>query len=123
MRYHHLTHEERDRLAVLRSQGKTLCEISDVVHRSTATLSRELRRNQGAYGYYPQSAHRLAQRRLRLSHWSPRLKSPALRQEVWHLLEKRWSPELIAGRLRRVRSDLPAVSPEAIYQWIYAERR
>ncbi len=128
MKYHHLSHEERDRLAVLRSEGKTLRQIAEVLGRSIGTLSRELGRNKhkppwGAKVYYPYTAHRMAQQRLCLSHRSPRLKSHALRQEVWKFLEKRWSPELIAGRLRCVRPDLPTIGKEAIYQWIYKDRR
>ena len=128
MKYHHLSHEERDHLAVLRSQGKTLREIARILGRSIGTLSRELSRNRhkprwGPPIYYPHTAHRLAQQRLRLSHWSPRLKNTALRQEIWKLLEKRWSPELIAGRLESVRPDLPRVCKETIYQWIYGDRR
>lgn len=126
MNYHHLNHQERDQLAVLRSQGKTLREISGVLGRSPGTLSRELKRNESLSrkgGYFPQTAHRLAERRLRLSHWSPRINHAALRQELWRMLEKKWSPELISGRLRRLRPDLPSVCPETIYQWIYTERR
>jgi IS30 family transposase len=126
MNYHHLNHEERDRLAVLRSQGKTLREISHSLGRSPGTLSRELRRNESLSrtgGYFPRAAHRLAQRRLRLSHWTPRINHTALRQEIWQMLENGWSPELISGRLHRLRPDLPSVCPETIYQWIYTERR
>jgi len=126
MNYHHLSHQERDQLAVLRSQGKTLREISHVLGRSPGTLSRELRRNESltkSGGYFPQAAHRFAQRRLRLSHWTPRIHHSALRHEIWQMLEKGWSPELISGRLRRLRPELPTVCPETIYQWIYTERR
>jgi IS30 family transposase len=38
------------------------------------------------------------------------------------MLTKGWSPELIAGRLQRIRPELPSITYEAIYQWIYAER-
>lgn len=126
MNYHHLSHEERDRLAVLRSEGKTLRHISQALGRSPGTLSRELRRNESPTrkgGYYPQSAHRLAERRLRLSHWTQRIPHAALRHEIWRMLENKWSPELISGRLRSLRPELPAVCPETIYQWIYTERR
>jgi IS30 family transposase len=46
----------------------------------------------------------------------------ALHQEVNRLLEYRWSPELIAGRLKQTRPELPPISHEAIYQWIYKHR-
>jgi IS30 family transposase len=39
-------------------------------------------------------------------------------------LAEGWTPEQIAGRLRRgVEVDLLAVSPETIYGWIYRARR
>jgi IS30 family transposase len=128
MNYKHLNEEERDRLAVLKSQGQSLREIAQELGRSHTTLSRELKRNRhkppwGARVYYPHTAHRKADHRLRQSHCRLRLKSMDVRLEVLRLLEKRWSPELIAGRLKRIRPDLPSVSPEAIYQWIYSQRR
>jgi IS30 family transposase len=36
------------------------------------------------------------------------------------MLNNKWSPEIIAGRLK-FRPDLPHISPEAIYQWIYSD--
>ena len=38
------------------------------------------------------------------------------------MLSKGWSPELIAGRLKREHPHWDTVSHEAIYQWIYSER-
>lgn len=32
-----------------------------------------------------------------------------------------WSPELISGRLKK-RKDLPVISHESIYQWVYADK-
>ncbi len=45
MIYTHLTNEERDKLAVLRSRGWKLREIAEKIGRSMGTLSRELKRN------------------------------------------------------------------------------
>jgi transposase, IS30 family len=123
MKYRHLDQKERDELAVLRSQGLTLRAIAQRMGRSYSSLSRELWRNKGQYGYFPHTAQKRAEQRLRLSHRSPRMKNSALRQEVWRLLERRWSPELISGRLKMFRPDLPSISAEAIYQWIYEDRR
>lgn len=127
MSYHHLSEEERDRFALLRSEGKSLRSISQQLGRSHSTLVRELKRNRhkpswGPRVYYPHTAQHKAEQRLRGSHRRPRLKSAELHQEVTQLLEKRWSPELIAGRLKRTRADLPSLSPETIYPWIYQRR-
>ena len=128
MSYEHLNEEERNRLAVLRGEGHSLRAISRVLGRSPGTLCREIQRNThkprwGAKRYYAHTAHRKACYRLRTSHQRERLKSAALRLEVVRLVQQRWSPELIAGRLKRTRPELPQISPEAIYQWIYTYRR
>jgi transposase, IS30 family len=128
MRYKHLNAGERDEIAVQRSQGKTWRVIAQGLGRSHATLVREWHRNRhkppwGARVYYPHTANKKAQERLRESHRRIRLKSMDLRLEVLKRLETYWSPELIAGRLKRVRPDLPTISPEAIYQWIYSQRK
>lgn len=130
MNYHHLSPDERDQLAVLYSQGINIRAIARKLGRSFSTVSRELRRNayrfphrQRPPEYYPLGAQRKAAERLRRCHQRPRLKNASLHQEVAQLLEKRWSPELIAGRLKRTRPELPTLSPETIYQWIYRHRQ
>lgn len=130
MNYHHLSVEERDQIAIWHGQGWTLRAMAEKLGRSFSSLSRELQRN--AYRdphrkrrppvYFPHGAQQKADRRLHQSHRRPRLKSAELHQEVIRLLENRWSPELIAGRLKSTRSDLPSLSPETIYQWIYRHR-
>ncbi len=127
MNYRHLNQEERDRLAILKSQGLSIRAIAQQLGRSHSTLVRELRRNRhkpkwGRYVYLPHPADQQAQDRLRASHRRPRLKCAAVHQEVVRLLERYWSPELIAGRLKRSRPELPTLSPETIYQWIYRYR-
>jgi IS30 family transposase len=127
MEYHHLAPNERDQLAVLHGQGLALRAIAQRLGRSASTLSRELRRNgykrpKRPLRYFPHGAQGRADQRLRKSHRRPRLKNAALHQEVIRRLESRWSPELIAGRLKQIRPDLPPISHEAIYQWIYRHR-
>ena len=127
MSYAQLNKMERDRLAVLRSEGRTLRNIAQELGRSASTVCRELKRNKhkptwGRRVYYPHAAQEKAQERLHRSHRRSWLKCAALHQEVARLLERRWSPELIAGRLRQTRPDLPRISHETIYQWVYQRR-
>ncbi|HXF93572.1 MAG TPA: IS30 family transposase [Nitrospiraceae bacterium] len=63
-----------------------------------------------------------AEARRRAAVRRPRLRDPWVRAYVRGQLRQGWSPELIAGRLRRLR-PAHAVSHEAIYQWVYAEAR
>jgi|SRR6185312_16039884 len=128
MNYSHLNEEDRDRLAVLHNQGLSLRAIAKQLGRSHSTLVRELRRNRhkpkwGKRLYLPHKAHQKARERSEKGHLRPRLKSVSVHQEVVRLLEHRWSPELIAGRLKRTHPELPSLSPETIYQWIYQHRR
>ena len=121
--YKQLNANERDILAVLKSRGKSLREIAEVLKRSPSTLSRELKRNAPPVytGYYlSHKAQERAERRKHESHRRPRLKNDFIRQYVEKCLRLGWSPELIAGRLP---IDHPgqSVSHEAIYQWVYQE--
>ena len=123
--YHHLSEEERDLMAVLRSRGVSLRAIARALSRTPATLSRELRRNAPPIrtGYYlPHKAQARAEARWQAAVRRPRLRDPWVRYYVTRQLRRGWSPELIAGRLRRLR-PIQAVSHEAIYQWVYAEAR
>src|SRR5665213_3247861 len=82
MTYTHMTDKERDQLAVYRSRGLTLRQISGRLHRSIGTLSRELQRNRSIRGYFAGHAHDQSQTRLRTGHKRMRLKSRVLRHEV-----------------------------------------
>lgn len=121
--YEHLDANERDLLAVLKSKGKSLREIAEILKRSPSTLSRELKRNAPPVytGYYlSHKAQERADKRNRESHRRPRLKSDCIRRYVEKYIRLGWSPELIAGRLAIKHPGL-FISHEAIYQWIYQE--
>jgi transposase, IS30 family len=120
--YRQLTEEERDTLVILFNRGRSLRAIAGFLGRSAGSLSREIRRNSTERGYRPHQAQRLA--RARLSGWRQRrrLKSAALRRQVEGLLQRSWSPEIIAGWLER-QQGRKVISHEAIYQWIYKDAR
>ena len=121
--YEHLSLHERERVAVWRGQGMSLRDMASRLGRSASTLSRELNRNRSFHGaYWPQKAQERADQRLCNGHKHPRLKTRVMQFEVERMLGFGWSPELIAGRIRTHRPDLPSISPEAIYQWIYTLR-
>jgi len=124
--FKHLSSDERDQLAVLSSRGLPLREIGQRLGRSASSLSRELKRNRprrGKQDYLPHKAQARAIERHQEGHKRMRLKSRVLRHEVEQQLIKGWTPELISGQFRDFRPELPPVSTESIYQWIYAEAR
>lgn len=119
-RYKHMSLEERDRVAEMKSFGHTVTEIAEALGRSKSTLSRELRRNATpAYKVYlSHRAHERAVTRKQEAGSRPRLKNEQVVTYVRKKLEQGLSPELIAGRIGLEHSRLN-ISHEAIYQYIY----
>lgn len=121
-----LTFADREEIAVLRAQGKSLRQIGEALGRSASTISRELRRNNPGTGSYRASkAHALAYERASRPKPAKLHTNQALRAKVEADLAKKYSPEQIAGRLLR---DYPddeemRVSPETIYQSLYIQSR
>lgn len=120
--YNLLTLEEREEISVLRSQGFSLEYIGTAIGRHKSTISRELARN-SSITYECYRAHRAVQRaavRRSAASQRKRLKNDKIRAYVREKLSEDWTPELIAGRLLVDHPGL-TISPEAIYQYIYAK--
>jgi IS30 family transposase len=123
----YLDREERYELARLREDGLPMRQIAARMGRSPSTISRELDRNTDPRtgAYQPERAHRLAWERQRRPKESKLSGHPALRARVQQMLDRRYSPEQVSGRLRVLHPDDPAmrVSHETIYQSIYVYPR
>lgn len=125
--YEHLSAEERATLMVMKGQNCKVREIARVLHRAPSTISRELSRN--ATEDKPYDAKAAGQRARRLTQ-TPR-RAPKLAAEtplfvvVVDRLREGWSPEQIAGTLKRLWPDAPDrhVSHETIYTALYAMPR
>lgn len=120
MSYRQLTPEERYALSALRRQGLSQAAIARTLHRHPSTISRELRRNSRGHWYRPSKAEQMTRGRRSRSRRNLRIQESSWALVV-SLLELRWSPEQIAGRLRsegRLR-----ISHETIYRHIWADRR
>lgn len=124
-----LSLEERRELYKYRRMGAGVRELARTLHRSPSTISEELKRNapelsRGAD--YIELAHRAsaaARERRRHASSRMRLKSKAVQTAVVYLLTKRrWTPERIAGYLKRNHAE-HYVCDESIYQWLYKERK
>lgn len=119
--YRHLSEEERNLLVVLLNRNNSIRSIAGTLGRSPSSISREIKRNFGKTKYRANRAQERAVERQHSAHSKGRLKSHALRIEVEHMLMQGYTPEQIAGRLPLVHPELPGISHEAIYQWIYTE--
>lgn len=121
--YAQLTVEERVEIYRLHADGKSRRAIGARLGRSAATISRELRRNSVPTkawegGYAPLRSQALTDRRRQRGRPHKLTSSPELRATVRGYLEQGWSPEQIAGRLRRMRGQA-VISHESIYRFIY----
>jgi len=116
----HLTLTEREVLYRLRKKGKSKAEIAELMGRHRSTIYRELKRNTGQRGYRPKQAQRRAEQR-RLACRRPRkMEDGSVHHYVEERLEKRWSPDQIAGRSRQDFARQPSrrLSRQTIYNWI-----
>ncbi len=128
MSYTQLTLVERFRIFHMRVVGYRVREIARELGRSHSTISRELKRNTTAEGLSPMwiaHAQRLCEQRRRRARHQRGQDNEALRGYVIERLHAHWSPQTIAGRLRR---DFPRrgsmrISHEGIYRWVYADAR
>lgn len=122
-RYKQLTLSERIELYRMHREKRSVRAIAAALGRSPSTISRELQRNSRptkvwSEGYKPVRAEQLRARR---RSWDARFKlarDPALRAHVYEGLRAGWSPEQIAGKLRREHGRC-IISHEAIYRFIY----
>jgi IS30 family transposase len=115
-----LTAKDRAVLAQLLDLQRPKTEIARRlgVHRST--IYRELARNTGPSGYLDIEAQQRTDARRIFSHRRRKLEQPVVHEFVCQGLRKCWSPDQIAGRLRRAfpRQPRRQVSRQTIYSWI-----
>ena len=125
MSYRHLSLQERYVIHHLKLIKLSNREIGRRLGRPHTTIGRELARNgptRPEYGpYWHESAHRRAEARWRFARHRRRADHGPLRRYVVRRLERDWSPEQIAGRLRLDHGDDPRmrISAETVYQWAY----
>ncbi len=123
----YLDREERYEIARLVDAGWSQRKIAERLSRAASTICREISRNRDARSgqYVPERAHTLAWERQRRPKDSKLAQNPRLRMTVQAWLDDRWSPDQIAGRLRREYPDDGGmqISHETIYQGIYVYPR
>jgi IS30 family transposase len=121
-----LSFGEREEIALGRARDESMRSIAARLGRSPSTICRELTRNTDPRGQYrATTAHALAYGRASRPKPAKLVTNLALRQRVEQDLEKKYSPEQIAGRLRVDFPDDPEmrVSTETIYQSLYVQSR
>jgi len=123
-----ITLYEREQIEAWLRMGRRKKWIAGKLNRDYSIVKREIKRNSGAYlPYIAQEADYYATRRKKktnkrkLEKWQ----NEKLTEYVKGLLDDGWSPEEIAGRLKKhppkevSRCKNKTVSYESIYNWIY----
>jgi IS30 family transposase len=120
-----LSADERAEIRVGLEAGRSLRGIARQLGRAPSTISREVEAHGGRAGYRPMSAHRAAFGRARRPKQTKLAGNDELRAAVIGDLERLWSPEQIARRLRQAFPDQPEmwVSHETIYKSLYVQGR
>jgi IS30 family transposase len=116
------TLSDRRLLGRLLQDGMSHSQIAKSIGKSKSSISDELRRNSESGQYDPETAHAKAARRHLNRIKRTKLEiSEGLRNYVVEKIRLDWSPEQIAGELRRLAGKRTVISHEIIYQFIYSE--
>ncbi|MBE7565754.1 IS30-like element ISCARN114 family transposase [Acidithiobacillus sp. HP-11] len=121
-KYRQLMPDQRNQIQRGLNQGLSIRGIARLLGRSPSTISREIQRGRVEETYDAVCGREEAQRRRRKGVRKLTEGSPLTLAVTHAILQRKWSPEQIAGRLRM---DYPEdkqwhVSHETIYQFIYA---
>jgi len=121
-----LSEKERDLLALWKAQGVSNKQCAKRLGRDVSTIGRELKRNSFEGVYVAIHAQvETDQRQQEKAHAKKELKNPDVYAYVTSHLRDGWSPDQIAGRLKR---DHPNnrywwITAETIYRWIYQKEQ
>lgn len=121
MQYKHLSILEREKIQEGLWQKKSIRAIANDIGRPPSAVSREIRKNLSPelHLYTPRVAHLKAVNRRSSRGRNIKLKNRRIRAYVTTHLKQRWSPEQIAGRMKKEIGE--HISHEAIYQYIYSQ--
>ena len=120
-----LTLSEREEISRGLASGCSLRQIATQLNRSPSTISREIRRNGGLSRYRANAADEAAWDR---AHRPKRCKlagNAVLRRVVVRQLRRQWSPQQIAGWLKRTFAgdETMQVSHETLYKTLFIQAR
>jgi len=118
-KFKHLSYEERVEIATLKEQGLSIRKIAGALKRHPACISYELKEKRVRGEYVPKKAQHKSYFRRYLSKQNCMkvAMDPHLCRFVEEKLKGKWSPERIAGYLKR---NGHFVSTKALYKFIYS---
>ncbi len=120
-----LTLAEREEISRCLAVGQSLRSIAALLDRAPSTISREIKRNGGQEEYRASHADRAAWSRANRPKSCKLVENRALAHVVAKKLQWQWSPEQIAGWLKRIypNDETFQVSHETIYRSLFIQAR
>src|SRR3989344_3345196 len=123
--YKHLNEYDRVRIEVYLGENKSQYEIAGLLKVNASTISREIKKRGGIIrGYIASFAQKDYEREKQKGGARSKIESYKIDSFVIEKIKQGWSPEQIAGRLKkeikdRLRPKDEYVNHESIYQFIY----
>ena len=116
---------EREGISRGLAAGRSIRAIAALLGRAPSTISREIGRNEGREGYRASQADQAAWGSARRPKPCKLALHRALAARVEEKIERQWSPEQVAGWLKRTYPDDASrqVSHETIYRTLYIQSR
>ncbi len=124
--YQHFTKEERFKIEAYLEDELSIREMGRRLKRSPSSIHCELKNKPTKKSVYnARVADRMSCTRARTANTREKkvLKGSDLEKKIVEGLKKTWSPEQVAGRLRRLNKNKTIVSKQTIYSWVYTERK
>jgi transposase, IS30 family len=128
MSYRHITPDQRNELSALKRTKIKQKEIAQVLGKNRTTIHRELKRNKNDDGKYEARTAKLKtrERRIKANQRFRKIETNKwLRAYIIRKIKKYWSPEQIAGRLKKdyENNKEKQIGKDCIYKYIYNERK
>jgi IS30 family transposase len=120
-----LTLTEREEVSRALAAGRSIRSIASQLGRAPSTISREIQRNGGQQWYRASRADQAAWDRAQRPKTCKLVKNRRLARVVAGKLQSQWSPEQIAGWLKRTypADETHQVSHETIYRSLFIQAR
>lgn len=121
MKYNQLTAADRGAIEILLQQNYTLTAIAKAIGFSKSTVSREINQRSTPRGYVAWAAQLNYETKRKRCKQKKKLNRSKTQKYIVSRLQRGWSPEQIAGRMKLKERD-DRVCHETIYAWIYKDK-
>jgi transposase, IS30 family len=117
-----LTAADRGAIEALLQENYTIRKIAEVIGFDKSTVSREIKNKSTPHGYFAWSAQLDYEKQRKHCCKKKKINNSSTQKYISKKLQLGWSPEQIAGRLRKENNNKTVVCHETIYAWLYSDK-